>query len=453
MRRLFQNITRTEFFLFWCIVLITSLPWSRFLLSVSIWAIVIISFFQLKPILYRHDAPPVHISNFQFSIFNFQLKTTPQYFTNFLRNPALIALTIPFFLVFISGLWSEDIDFWLKRVQLRIPFLVIPFAFANMDCFVSRNDSFVPRNDKRAVFILLEVALITICTTLIVVITNYAFHFTEINIALGEGRAMPFLKTHITFSIMAAFVLMGGIELWRERFYWKYEFEKKLIPVLTVFLFIGLHIISVRSGLVAAYICLTIKLFLLIFKEKRYVLGILSFLILMTIPIFAYKNIPSFQQRINYAIWDLGKYQEQLPETYSDAQRIISYKIGFEVVKNNPFLGVGSGDADAEIVKTYAQFYPNLKYKMPHNGWLFNAVETGLIGLSIYVFSFLFIVFYKKMYKNELFLLLNVAIFVGQTVDYMFEGTFGATFYVFFVSLFLNYYQDKNREISSQANV
>ena len=443
MRRLFQNISRTEFFLFWCIVLITSLPWSRFLLSVSIWAIVIISFFQLAPILNTSKKPTFH-----FSLFTFHLKVTPQYFTNFLRNPALIALTIPFFLVFISGLWSDDIGFWLKRVQLRIPFLVIPFALANIDL-----SCFVLRNDRKAVFILLEVALITFCTTLVVVMTNYVFHFTEINIGLGEGRPMPFLKTHITFSIMAAFVLMGGIELWRERFYWKYRFEKILIPILTVFLFIGLHIISVRSGLVAAYICLTIKLFLLIFKEKRYILGIFSFLILMTIPIFAYKNIPSLQQRINYAIWDIGKYREQLPETYSDAQRIISYKIGFEVVKNNPLLGVGSGDANAEIVKTYAQFYPNLKYKMPHNGWLFNAVETGLIGLSVYVFSFLFIVFYKKMYKNELFLLLNVAIFVGQTVDYTFEGTFGATFYVFFVSLFLNYYQDKNKEISNHKGL
>lgn len=353
-----------------------------------------------------------------------------------------MALTIPFFLVLISGLWSADVDFWLKRVQLRIPFLVIPFALANM-----------PPLSKKSVLMLLEVALITFCTTLIVVLTNYGFHFKEINIGLGEGRPMPFLKTHITFSIMAAFVLMGGIELWRKRFYWKYKFEKILIPGLTIFLFIGLHVISVRSGLVAAYICLIIKLFLVVLHEKKYVLGIVSFLILMTIPLFAYKNIPSFQQRINYAIWDIGKYREQLPETYSDAQRIISYKMGFEVIKNNPVLGVGSGDADAEIIKTYARFYPNLKYKMPHNGWLFNAVETGLVGLSLYIFSFLFIVFYKKMYKNELFLMVNVAIFIGQTVDYTFEGSFGATFYVFFVGLLFRYFQDIEVDMTQPKDV
>ena len=430
MKRLFQNITRTEFFLFWCIVLITSLPWSRFLLSVSIWAIVTISFFQLK-------------SGLNFSAkSHFPLEITPRYVTNLIKYPTLMALTIPFFLVLISGLWSADVDFWLKRVQLRIPFLVIPFALANM-----------PPLSKKSVLMLLEVALITFCTTLIVVLTNYGFHFKEINIGLGEGRPMPFLKTHITFSIMAAFVLMGGIELWRKRFYWKYKFEKILIPGLTIFLFIGLHVISVRSGLVAAYICLIIKLFLVVLHEKKYVLGIVSFLILMTIPLFAYKNIPSFQQRINYAIWDIGKYREQLPETYSDAQRIISYKMGFEVIKNNPVLGVGSGDADAEIIKTYARFYPNLKYKMPHNGWLFNAVETGLVGLSLYIFSFLFIVFYKKMYKNELFLMVNVAIFIGQTVDYTFEGSFGATFYVFFVGLLFRYFQDIEVDMTQPKDV
>ncbi len=411
MNRLFQNISRTEFFIFWCIVLITSLPWSRFLVSVGIWGIVASSFLNWS-------------DGFQNSNIKFKTKTPPQYLRPFFKNPILIALTVPFFLVVLSGLWSTDISVWLKRAQLRLPFLVIPLAISN-----------IPNLNKKHVFLLLEVALLTFCTTIAVVLTNYSFHFDEINIALGEGRPMPFLKTHITFSIMASFALMGGLHLWRERYYFRFPFERKLIPALTIFLFIGLHVISVRSGLFATYICLFIKLIELIFKEKKYILGISSFLILMTIPVFAYKNIPSFQQRINYAIWDLGKYQENQIETYSDAQRIISYKMGWEVVKNNPILGVGAGDAESEIIKSYAQYYPNLGYKMPHNGWLFNAVEVGLLGLIFYIFSFFFIVFYKKAFQTELFLLLNVAIGVGQTVDYTFEGSFGCAFYVFFICL------------------
>lgn len=426
LNRLFQNITRTEFFIFWCIVLVSSLTWSRFLLSVSIWGIVATSFFYLKP--KNHSLA---------TLLDYQLKKTPHYFTRFFQDKTLVVLTLPFFLVLISGLWSEDSVFWLKRVQLRLPFLVIPLVFANMPPLRQNLnglllDSFV---SKKHVYLLLEVALWTFCATVFVVLTNYIFHFDEINKGLGEGRPMPFLKTHITFSIMASFVVMGGIHLWQEGFYWKYPFEKILIRLLTLFLFIGLHVISVRSGLVALYVCLFTKLLLIVFREKKYILGIASFLFLLTIPIFAYKNIPSFQQRINYAIWDLGKYQENKPETYSDAQRIISYKMGFEVVKNNPFLGVGSGDADAEIVKMYARMYPNLKYKMPHNGWLFNTVEVGLVGLALYIFSFFFVIFYKKKYKNDVFLFLNIAIFVGMTVDYTFEGSFGAAFYVFFICL------------------
>lgn len=415
MNRLFQNITRTEFFIFWSIVLISSLTWSRFLVSLGIWGIVAASLFVLK------DENNVEKP---FSLLNLRIKSLKIYFSNLLKNPIYIALTIPFFLVLISGLWSDDTTFWLKRVQLRLPFLIIPLVFANMPPF-----------SKKHIYGLLEVALWTFCATIIVVLINYAFHTAEINKGLGEGRPMPYLKTHITFSIMASFVLMGGLHLWHEGFYWKYTFEKKLLPILTIFLFIGLHFISVRSGLVSTYICLFVVLINLIFREKRYILGIFSFLTLISIPVIAYTFIPSFQQRINYAIWDLGKYRQNQIETYSDAQRIISYKIGWEVVKDSPIIGVGSGDADAEIVKKYAQLYPNLPYKMPHNGWLFNTVETGFVGLAFYVASFFFIIFYKKAYRDELFLLLNVAIGVGQTVDYTFEGSFGSAFYVFFICL------------------
>ena len=414
MNRLFQNITRTEFFIFWCIVLITSLPWSRFLVSIGIWGIVASSLMSW--------GSPQRETFLQFFITAF--KKLPQYFQIFFTKPLLMALSIPFFLVVLSGLWSSDLAFWLKRVQLRLPFIIIPLAFAN-----------IPPLSKKHIYLLLEVALWTFCTTITVVVTNYVFHFEAINLALNQGRPMPFLKTHITFSIMASFVIMGGFHLWKEGYYYKYQVERKLIPILTIFLFVGLHIISVRSGLVATYICIAVKLYLLVFRDKKYILGIISFLILMTIPIFAYIYIPSLKNRIDYAIWDLRKYKDNQPETYSDSQRIISYKMGWEVVKTSPIIGVGAGDAEANIIKKYAELYPRLPYKMPHNGWLFNTVETGFMGLAFYVFSFFFIIFYKKAYQNELFLLLSVAIGVGQTVDYTFEGSFGAAFYVFFVCL------------------
>ncbi len=370
--------------------------------------------------------------------FRYQLKVTPQYVARWWYDKTMVILTIPFFLVLISGLWSEDILFWVKRVQLRLAFLVIPFAFANIPPLKLsptapyERESFV---EKKYVYALLEVALLAFCTTILVVITNYVFHFEAINKALGEGRPMPFLKAHIVFSTMASFVLMGGIKLWEKGFYWKYPFEKILIPILTTFLFVGLHIISVRSGLVATYTCLIAKLLFVIVQRKQYIIGSLSLILLLTVPIIAYKTIPSLQQRINYAIWDLGKYREKKPETYSDAQRIISYEMGLAVLKQNPILGVGAGDADTEIVKAYARHYPNLPYKMPHNGWLFNAVEVGLVGLAFYVFSFFYVFFYKKRYKNDIFFFLNLVVLVGMTVDYTYESSFGSAFYVFFICL------------------
>jgi O-antigen ligase len=408
--------------------------WSRFLLSLSLWGIVIVALIEIPKLKNTQNTV------FQWLIEYLQFwhwKLPPQYKTHFKEKKALIALTIPFFIVVLSGLWSENLSYWLSRVQLRLPFLLLPLAF-----------SMIPPLSKKQLQTLLFLFLVVISVNCLVVLTNYVFNFDIITKNLGQGKAMPFLKEHITFSIMTAFAFFIGIELWQDVPFMAKKGLKTVVPVLTIFLFIAIHIIAVRTGIIALYLGLILRGILFIFQSRRYLVGVLGFALLFAIPLLSYQFLPSFQQRINYAIWDLEQYKAGDPDTKSDSERIVSLKIGLQIFSENKLLGVGFGDIEQEMNRIYEQKYPTLDHKLPHNQWLLTLMGTGIVGFVVSLFVFWYPVFEQKRFKDFLFLSLHIFVFVFSMTDIPFEASFSLSFYVFFVCLFLN-----NRSFINYENV
>ena len=227
----------------------------------------------------------------------------------------------------------------------------------------------------------------------------------------------------------------------KEKFYWKYRNERFLILGLTVFLFVAIHVLSVRSAILTLYICLFFKLLELIFLKKRWQIGIASLLILTTIPSIAYRTIPSLRQRIDYAIWDFDQYKQGDLKQKSDSERITSLKMGLAVFQQSPIFGVGYGDIMDGMGQQYALYFPKLAVREPHSFWLFSLAGTGIVGTLIFLWAFATHWFSKKRYQIMLFSLLHVLILFTNSIDFVIEGTYGAVFYAFFVALFLKTYR------------
>ncbi len=49
----------------------------------------------------------------------------------FVRSPFALCCIFFFLSYFISGLWSSNTDDWISAVQVKIPFLFLPFAILN----------------------------------------------------------------------------------------------------------------------------------------------------------------------------------------------------------------------------------------------------------------------------------------------------------------------------------
>jgi O-antigen ligase len=200
----------------------------------------------------------------------------------------------------------------------------------------------------------------------------------------------------------------------------------------------------VRSGLVALYLGIIYLVIRWFFIEKKYLLGLSIILLVFSLPFFAYRFIPSFNHKFSYMQYDLGQYQLGEINENSDAMRIVSMKIGMDIWKQNPLLGVGAGDLENESNKLYARDYPQISVgnrRVPHNQFVWVLASTGAIGLALFLFAFFFPLVYNSCYKHwpmaVLYLLLFSSFFAEDTL----EEQIGTGFYLIFLLILMNHYQ------------
>lgn len=415
-------INRQQFAFFICCVLMVALIYSKFALSVCMIALLVISVFHL-------DIRP-----------RLRVRFNPDIWENvqrLLHNRAYLAITLFFFLVLFTGLYSSDLGYWSERLRIKLPFLLLPFAFASIPAF-----------SKRQYYGLFYFLLVFCSLSALSVSINYALNYEAINVNMGMGQPVPTPMNHIRYSLLMAFSTLTGVFLCWKKFYWIHPGERWLIGFLTLFLFGFIHVLSVRSGLLVLYLAIIFLALRYSFFQKRYLIGIMVLATMSALPILAYHFIPSFATKVAYVKYDLQQYWAGNSSNYSDAERLISIQTGLEVGQKNLILGVGSGDLKQEVYQIYAERYPELSHpKMPHNQFVSVFAGMGLLGLVIFLFALFFPLFYQKNYRDAIFSAFHLMVFISFMMENTIENSIGVAFYVFFLLLSLNYLShEKNHQ-------
>lgn len=344
---------------------------------------------------------------------------------NFISNKSYVAATSIFFIIVYSGIYSELTPFYWDRIRVALPFLILPFAFSSLPKLSERQYQLV------LYFLVIAVTLASI-GTLVNYLSDYAFYNKE----LESGRPIPTPIHHIRFSLLIAFTVAVGLWLFVKNIVYKYAWERWLILSLTGFLFVFIHVLSVRSGIAVMYLTLFCLSLQYVFNTKRYVLGGSVVLMIMAAPFLAYQLVPSFKSRIAYAIYDFQNMQKGNVKNFSDGERLISYEAGFQIGNRSPWLGVGIGDLDNEVHQFYAKKYPEFTVKRPHNQFIFFYAAIGIIGTIAFLIVFLIPFFYNYNFKDELILAFYIIVFLSFMVETTIGSAIGTAYYIFFL-LFL----------------
>lgn len=384
------------------------LIFAPFLLSVCMFASAAVAFFAL-------DLRP----------FRLRIRPTLSEWKTFRTSPQFWMLCGLFVLTFWGSWHVQDWGYWLSRFRIKMPFLVLPFAFF-----------FIPRPDSRTLDGLLYFLVILLALTSMGVLINYLVHMEAINKLIKQGKPIPLPCNHVRYSLMLVFGLLSALYLFFQKYFWRKPWEKYLQLAIAGFLFLFVHILSVRTGLAVLYATLFLLTIRYILKTRQYWLGVGVLVAMLVFPVLAYQAIPSLRAKVDYVKYDLFMYRHgHTDQQLSDAGRWVSLEIGWDIFRRHPSTGVGVANLKKEVNKRYDEWYPDLpdeERKMPHNQFLSMFGAGGLLGGFLFTGIFFFPVFYKKNYRHWLLLGLYLIVSLSFLVENTIENAMGVGFFVYY---------------------
>jgi hypothetical protein len=160
---------------------------------------------------------------------------------------------------------------------------------------------------------------------------------------------------------------------------------------------------------------------------------------------YIFSNKYGLYQRIYQIIWEIDNYYKTGEVfSHSVAQRIAFTKQVFKLFRNHLFFGVGTGDVRASMIRQSKA--DNLHFQeawigQPHNQYLNFLASFGLFGFCWIIFALIFPLFLEKKQNILLFNMFLFLYMISMFSFDMFDAHVGVSFFAFFYSLFLYYWE------------
>jgi len=146
----------------------------------------------------------------------------------------------------------------------------------------------------------------------------------------------------------------------------------------------------------------------------------ISLLLVTAVFLAAYKVSPIFQKRMDLSVQSLQKITEgNYGSSWGVRANILI--VAKELVKEHPLFGIGIGNTRSEFLKKAKEFpqtgfFPKLRHL--HNGYMQILVETGFVGLSLFLL-FIYSLLKLELQREQFILMATIIViylvgFVGE---------------------------------------
>jgi len=241
-------------------------------------------------------------------------------------------------------------------------------------------------------------------------------------------------------SYMAMYMNLGVV--WLLINVLKTDASKKIIGNFLSFLIIGLFVLiilllSSKTGILLLLLIVFTAILYYVFAQKKYVFGIISSFGLIILLGFTYTQVPQVKARLDNFL--LAFNSETKKETMnSTSVRMLIWESAQEIIKENPVIGVGTGDAKEELNKVYEKNgivnASKLSYNA-HNEFFQILVSLGAIGGVILLLNLFFPMYISFQKKNYIYLIFILIITFNFFTESMLETKAGVMFYAYFNAL------------------
>jgi O-antigen ligase len=384
--------------------------------GVFIFIVSIISLFlvELTPVLLSISI----IVLAAFALANFFIKKKIVFY-----NQILLAFFFFLFLL-LSTVLSNNNSYGVERILIKLP--ILAFLLSAGTIHLHKNNIKLIKNIFISIISLVSIGLVF----------NYLTHYDALNKLYEIGQVMPTPIHHIRYSILVLLAINYLIpDLTFSPIQFKLFSFLKLAGLL--FLIIFIHILGVRTSLVALYFLLVFHFVIYIkairIKFYRLLIGIVISFVLIGILFLT----PSIRLKIEDTQKDILIYKTNSYSNHASiSKRIISYEAAISIWKNNKIIGCGIGD----IKDNTDSFFRSRKKEvdvpiLPHNQFLFFMAATGLIGLLLFVMLFYYPFFSKEIINTLSFKGYVIIISLAFMTEPMLETQLGVAVVMIFYSL------------------
>jgi len=290
-----------------------------------------------------------------------------------LKNNKLIIAVFLYLLVYVIALlWTADMESGLYTLRKQLKFLFIPIFML-----------FVKREHVKY-YILAFLASMSLSE-----IWSYGIFFEFLPLYGGATLIDPIpLMSHITYNPFLA------IAIYFLSYYVLFDHSISKLKKFTYGFFIitmsiNMFITGGRAGQVMYFAMLVVLIFQY-FPKNAFKASLISLLVLVITSSTFYLNSKIFSDRVDLAVTELSDYKNHTHS--STGLRISSAINSWSIIKENPIIGVGTGDYKNEFIK--ASIKNNLKLENtlvihnPHNMYVLILVQFGLLGLVAMLYIF-----------------------------------------------------------------
>lgn len=337
-----------------------------------------------------------------------------------------LILFISLFLIHLLGLlYTSNFRYAFKDLDIKLPLLIFPFLLLGRGI------------DKKTIDFILKGFIIGCLIGSIGAFSNAIQLYVQtrdISKMLYEGMQFimhsSYFALYLSFSIAYLFFKLDAENS---------LFTKKNVAIFSLIFFFIMVIIFLnsRAGMIGLGVSFLFFLVYVILEKRLKLFYFLMSIFLMT-SLFVFTTSNQIFNRFKAINNETVSVSTSNINTMDLRMAILT--IGFDLFKESPVIGYGTGDIKDVLIEGYKKenFIKGFDRKYNcHNQFLQFLLAFGIIGLLVFSVSLIYPMFFAFFKKNYLFVFLILMLSFNFLFESMLETKAGVEFYAFFNALLI----------------
>ncbi|MBI4931494.1 MAG: O-antigen ligase family protein [Bacteroidetes bacterium] len=355
------------------------------------------------------------------------------------KNSFYFLLFISLYLLYVIGLfYSENYEYGLKDLEIKLSLLVFPLIYFSSDKF--------KKEQLKSVFRKFIYGCLT-ASAICIGYATYQYFITQYTISKGiwawDYGINFFLKDrlslwmHPSYRSMYFVMALTAIYLLKEKEQYASFLKKYFTPAILAALVL---FFNSKAGILSLLLFGAFVSWQLIFKEKKIKFAVVGIIISVLLFVSLYFSAPEFTIRVKSIFNIFSENIDMRKSEESTASRIAIWNAAKTVIAENFFIGTGTGDVKDALTDEYSKQGMTFALKEDlnaHNQFLQSFTALGIIGFISLCSSLLIPLFMGWKNKNYVYVIFILIIILNLFTESMFETQAGVVFYAFFNSLLL----------------